>query len=336
MLAAVALASLLSQGCLAAGVALLGMAVSTATKTGVSYTMDSRAQKTFTAPVGLVKAGLLVALQELEFPIASQEEVDEGERIVAKANDREVEIDLEVVTPRATKLRVVVHQGWFWKDRATAEEIIEQTGRGVEEAVMVARPRREGGPSAASPGFLLGSSSRLRLWDPSVAISKREQFGLLPARDFPDRAGAEPGLRAGDGLQEPAGLGGPRREAALVPLPGTRPVEPRGHDRPESPRPEPGPALEDDASEPSEAPPEVEHPTDQAELFAALDRLEHGETPPPGQEEAEAPSGLFDERVGGPSLEGEGTAGRSPGEAAPPLVLAEGPGNCALDLLEDP
>src|SRR3989304_757868 len=166
MLAAVALASLLSQGCRAAGVALLGMAVSTATKTGVSYTMDSRAQKTFTAPVGLVKAGLLVALQELEFPIASQE--------------------------------------------------------AGGEAVVAARPLREGGPSAASPGFLLGSSSRLRLWDPSVAISKREQFGLLPARDFPDRAGAAPGLRAGAGLQEPAGLGGPRREAAPGPPPGAR------------------------------------------------------------------------------------------------------------------
>ena len=138
----------LSQGCALLAPTLLGAAASTATKTGVSYSLDSRAQKTFTAPIPEVKASLVAALEEMGFPIETDEKTDEGHRVVAKVDGREVEVELEAVTPKATKIRVVVREGWFWKDRATAEEIVEQAGRGVEAALRhspaagaVRRPR---------------------------------------------------------------------------------------------------------------------------------------------------------------------------------------------------
>jgi hypothetical protein len=129
----------LSQGCALLAPTLLGAAASTATKTGISYSLDSRAQKTFTAPVPEVRTSLLAALEEMGFPIETDEKTDEGHRILAKTDGREVEVELEAVTPKATKVRVVVREGWFWKDRATAEEIVEQTGRGVEATMIAAK-----------------------------------------------------------------------------------------------------------------------------------------------------------------------------------------------------
>ncbi len=134
----------LSQGCAAAGITLLGMAAGTATKTGISYTLDSRAQKTFTASEAEVKASLLAALGAMALPIVTDEKTEDGQRIVARVENREVEIDLEAVTSKATKIRVVVHEGWLWKDRATAEEIIEQTSRGVDGTVLAARAAAAG------------------------------------------------------------------------------------------------------------------------------------------------------------------------------------------------
>ncbi len=181
ILTALALALMLSQGCVAVGATLLGAAASTATKTGVSYSLDSRAQKTFTAPVDQVKSSLMAALGEMAFPIETDEKTDEGERIVAKVDGREVEVELEPVTPKATKLRVMVREGWFWKDRATAEEIVEQTARGVVEAVMAAKAGAGGTATAArktpADGKLHPAAALLDPWDPQ---RWRDGFAAAP------------------------------------------------------------------------------------------------------------------------------------------------------------
>jgi hypothetical protein len=140
----------LFQGCAAVGITMLGMAAGTVAKAGISYTMDGRAQKTFTAPVAEVKTSLLAALGEMALPIVTDEQTEDGQRIVASVESREAQIELEAVTPKATRIRVVVHEGWWWKDRATAEEIIEQTSRGVDGTVLAAR--------AAAAGLALGAA----------------------------------------------------------------------------------------------------------------------------------------------------------------------------------
>lgn len=182
VLIAIALAFAVSQGCTAAvGLSLLGTAVTSATKTGISYTVDSRANKTFAAPVDPVRQNILAALEEMAFLLDSHEKEGNTERILAKAEGREVEVELEEITPRATKVRVVVHEGLFLKDRATAEEIIEQAGRGVEAAVVAARASGGRNRSAVretpAGGGLREASASWEPWDPQ---RWREGFKATP------------------------------------------------------------------------------------------------------------------------------------------------------------
>jgi hypothetical protein len=52
---------------------------------------------------------------------------EQGKAIKAIGNDREIEVELEMVTAKTTRIRTVAKQGVFFKDRATATEIILQT-----------------------------------------------------------------------------------------------------------------------------------------------------------------------------------------------------------------
>lgn len=158
------------------GAALLGTAAGTTARAGVTYTMSNKAQKTFAAPADRVKTSLLLALQELDFPVDTDEKTDDGVRIVASANGREVEVELEEVTPRATRLHVVVRHGVFVKDRATAERIVEQTARGVETPALAAWAVSEADPSPRSPRFSLLPWQTLRLQGEFLAVFPAERW----------------------------------------------------------------------------------------------------------------------------------------------------------------
>jgi hypothetical protein len=54
-------------------------------------------------------------------------QLEQGKALRAVSNDREIEIELEMVSQKATRIRTVAKQGFFFKDRATAMEIIIQT-----------------------------------------------------------------------------------------------------------------------------------------------------------------------------------------------------------------
>jgi hypothetical protein len=149
------------------GVALLGSATSAVTGTGVSYTVDSKAQRAFNAPMGEVKTSLQTALGDMGFLVETDEKTPEGQRIVARANGREVEAELESVTPKTTRVVVVVREGWFWKDRATAVEIVEQTSRGVDVVVLAARVAAAAAARKASPeDEMRPAAAMLDPWDP--------------------------------------------------------------------------------------------------------------------------------------------------------------------------
>jgi hypothetical protein len=59
--------------------------------------------------------------------VEATSKIDQGKAIRAVSNDREIEIELEMVSPKTTRIRTVAKQGIFFKDRATATEIIIQT-----------------------------------------------------------------------------------------------------------------------------------------------------------------------------------------------------------------
>lgn len=96
---------------------------------GVSHTLGGIIYRTFTAPMKTVEAGSIVAMRDMDIKVVSRSTNDVGERVInATAKDREIEVLLEPLTPRTTRMRVIASNGLL-KDSATAQEIMLQTER---------------------------------------------------------------------------------------------------------------------------------------------------------------------------------------------------------------
>ena len=77
------------------------------------------------APLPRVKDASLSAFKRMGVESASAAKSDHGETIVAKATERDIEIKLESLTPKATRMRVTARNGLF-RDTATSAEIVAQ------------------------------------------------------------------------------------------------------------------------------------------------------------------------------------------------------------------
>ena len=124
------LISVLLNGCLAAApvaLTLFGVGAGVTTGTAVSYTMDGIAYRTFTAPLSQVERATLLALNNMGMKVEGAEKTDEGKAIKATGIDRQIEIELQAISSKTTRIRTVAKDGIFFKDRATATEIIMQT-----------------------------------------------------------------------------------------------------------------------------------------------------------------------------------------------------------------
>lgn len=117
--AAVALA-----GCEAAALTALGVGASA----GVSHTLSGITYRTFAEPLPKVKTASLKALNRMQIKVAGASRTENGETIKAKAAGRDIDIELEALTPATTRMRVTASQGLLM-DSATATEIIMQTER---------------------------------------------------------------------------------------------------------------------------------------------------------------------------------------------------------------
>ncbi len=96
---------------------------------GISHTLGGIVYKTFTAPLKTVEESSVVAMRDMGVKIVSRATNKEGERVInATAKDREIEVVLEPLTPRTTRMRVIASNGLL-KDSATATEIMLQTER---------------------------------------------------------------------------------------------------------------------------------------------------------------------------------------------------------------
>ena len=116
---------LLLVGCAAGPVGITLFGIGTAT--GVSYTLSGYAYKTFTAPLKEVNTATETALERMGIEVASREVSSNKIIIKGKAVERQVEVSLEALTSKATRIRTVVMENAVLKDRATATEIILQT-----------------------------------------------------------------------------------------------------------------------------------------------------------------------------------------------------------------
>lgn len=129
------------QGCAAVGLTFLGAGAGVAAGTGTAYTLDGIAYRTFTTPVDDVRRATLTALRRMEVTLQSDMVTDEGRELVGQAADRRIEIELERLTARTTRMRVTAKHGWIFRDRATAGEIIVQTERALDDMPAVSRSR---------------------------------------------------------------------------------------------------------------------------------------------------------------------------------------------------
>lgn len=119
-----ALAAINLNGCVAVGLTALGVGMAT----GVSHTLSGMVYKTFTTPQAQVKRAALGALNRMQVKVVDVKRNGSTETIRAKAGDRDIEIDLETLTPATTRMVVTAKKdGGLLRDGATATEVILQT-----------------------------------------------------------------------------------------------------------------------------------------------------------------------------------------------------------------
>jgi hypothetical protein len=124
-LAAVLLAAPLFSGCDPVSLT----AASIGASTGISHTLGGIVYRTFTAPMSTVERATVRALKDMGIEVIGRETNEDGERVItASAKDREIQVSLEPLTKRTTRLRAMARDG-ILQDGATATEIVLQTER---------------------------------------------------------------------------------------------------------------------------------------------------------------------------------------------------------------
>ena len=137
--ALVIVSALILQGCAGVGLTLFGTGTGVAAGTGVNHTLSGITYKTFNLPANQLRLATLKTLHRLDMKVTGDKKIKEGLKIDAKAAEREIEIELQVLTKRTTRMRVVVSEGVFFKDAATATEIILQTADTLDREVASAK-----------------------------------------------------------------------------------------------------------------------------------------------------------------------------------------------------
>ena len=119
-----ALAALNLGGCAAVGLTALGVGMSA----GVGHTLGGIVYKTFTTPQAQVEKATLGALSRMQIKVLESKRDKSTRTIKAKAGDRDIEVELEALTPNTTRMSVTATKdGGLLRDGATATEVILQT-----------------------------------------------------------------------------------------------------------------------------------------------------------------------------------------------------------------
>src|SRR6187455_2011643 len=111
-------------GCAAVALTALGVGMAT----GVSHTLSGMVYKTFTTPHAQVEKATYGALNRMQVKVVNAKRNGSSNTILAKAGDREIEIELEALTPNTTRMAVTARKdSGILRDGATATEVILQT-----------------------------------------------------------------------------------------------------------------------------------------------------------------------------------------------------------------
>lgn len=82
-----------------------------------------------------IKKALLVALCRMGIAVDEARPIDDGEEIFATTDELEIKIELKEITPTVTRISVKVEKDLLHRDKATAQEIFQQTTKIAEKLV---------------------------------------------------------------------------------------------------------------------------------------------------------------------------------------------------------
>ncbi len=120
----IALSATLLAGCETIAITAAGIGAST----GINHALSGIIQRTFSEPLPKVEKATLRSLNQMGMQVAAVERNEQGKVIKAICKERNVEIELEALTPAATRMVATAKSGMFY-DGATATEIVLQTER---------------------------------------------------------------------------------------------------------------------------------------------------------------------------------------------------------------
>jgi hypothetical protein len=121
------------SGC-AAAVGALGT-VGSGVAGGAEYFVSTPVARTVSYDYDRVKKALLVALCKMVIDVEKVKKIENGEKILATADDLEVVIKLKKITSKLTRIEIKAGEGMVKRDEATATEIVQRTTKIAENLV---------------------------------------------------------------------------------------------------------------------------------------------------------------------------------------------------------
>jgi hypothetical protein len=99
------------------------------------YLVSGAVTKTVSYDFGRIKKALLVALCKMEIYVNEANPIEDGEEIFATAEELEIRIELREITPTVTRISVKAEKSFLNRDKATAQEILQQTNKIAQKLV---------------------------------------------------------------------------------------------------------------------------------------------------------------------------------------------------------
>jgi len=91
------------------------------------YVTTGAVSKTISYEFDRIKKALLVALCRMQIAVDVATPIENGEEVFATADELEIRIELREITPSVTRISVRARKSYLNRDKATAEEILQQT-----------------------------------------------------------------------------------------------------------------------------------------------------------------------------------------------------------------
>jgi hypothetical protein len=99
------------------------------------YLVSGAVTKTVSYDFGRIKKALLVALCKMKIYVDKASPIEDGEEIFATAEELEIRIELKEITSSVTRISVKAEKNFLNRDKATAQEILQQTNSIAEKMV---------------------------------------------------------------------------------------------------------------------------------------------------------------------------------------------------------